>query len=1595
MYTFIIHAMIKADVLRKARQYETKGNYSAAIEEYYKVIKENPNDANIYNMIGDLYVKIGAPDEALKSYAEAARIYESQELYEYAIAILKKAKRVMPQDRYTYFKLADLYLKLDQVRESQEIIREYLEKVSKGEIFINTEQLYHDLEYILKNFSLDEHMLDLMGKIADSKLSQEQSYYEKIIVSIAEKFEQLGLLEKAREYYLKIPKDSPFYKKIKVKLAVSSQVDRETLNEAIKELKQRIVDATATIEDYKELITLLEKKGDDEEISKYYTDLAEIYYRNGDLKNAFETLILALNKNPQNNQALKLIATIIHEHPEFQSGEYARYLVDLAQRYLELGKIDEAIKYLRMAAEAGYDTESITNYIRILEEYKTLLSLKFRGLPLVKRIKKLVGDDPITGFINPCKFYAIVNEEMAKAVRREETLTFAILNISDFKGFIETYGEEMANNVLNTIAIEIKNKFADEIARGSFLPTRLYDDIFLFMYRGPCFKLKKSLEELVEIIEKKESLLGDYYELRFEAGLVEFPYDATDFQDILKRLEFILTEISLRATAAQKDVSSRVLCLSHLSKEKKDFRIPDFVNREKELDKLLEVYETVSGKGVEKVLFIRGPVGIGKTTLLEEFIKRIEGDKNIWIFKTSLSSAQTISVGSAISNLIRDFIENPTNLELVSSIDEVPPVIAENIPQLGHGVEIQEDLDEDERKLRLISWLEKLVEMFVETGTMLIAIDDLEYIDDLSYSVLLHLMANYKWARIMFIGTYSNESLSEKEKVESTLGYFEKSNLLELIDLKPFTPEKVREYIEEFLLTSSIPEGLVEFVVKETSGIPLFMKELLKSLIEGGELVKRDGKWYWEGRGNVKFTPEIEKIFERKIKKISDDILYILGVASSLGSIFSSKDVFKVISKNEIFKFSGEDLEQYIKKNLELAEQNGFIRKIKVGEDGEVYYQFLNESIRNFVQKKLLEKQTEESLNQLYKTSAAVLEEKMLYGEKDLLPEVASNYMRAGMYDKALYYLISAGQWAEVNGAIKDALNFYDMALKAFLKLKEVQALKPVHESIYIRILENRARIKMLLARFPEAEREVKEILSMKVDEKEKPRFINLLGEIKYSSGNLSEAQRIFDHAIIEAQKTKNILEEGRAHLFKAKILIDKGILSAAADEIKKATQLLTSAHAYDELINIYLITGIFYLHLAKLGKAEKYFLESYKISKSRGRVRQKLLSILYGAKIKRLSGDLDVASAMLSQAYDDAKKLLDPSLIGQILKEEAMIYLFRGDIKNAIVKLENAQSKLANSPFSLHYIEVNLYTALIYIIGGSYSRALKTMSKIQEHLVRCESLSIKLKAYAIKALLDHLSLNTIEAIKLIDGLLIPAHRKSQIAREPAPFIFHIITTIFTDLEGYSTNLEIQKLASKFVESIPICNCVYKLLIGINKLFHEDSESIDDKEIYLKYKSLIQNLAFPKIFYLEYSALLSYRTGDIETCTKKYQSLIEFTKNNGYFFYAERALLNLGKCLFKSGKLVESLNAFQDVLALLKVSSSIFFELTAYYYIIKIYLTLGRDRELDEVLEHYTGIVQIFEDKLRKVEYPERYIEKAPLLKDILDLKDILSRRQV
>ncbi|MEK6538035.1 MAG: tetratricopeptide repeat protein, partial [Nitrospirota bacterium] len=84
----------KSKILEAAQQYTIRGQIQKAIEEWKKLITDTPNDANIYNTIGDLCLKYQTTErgteDAISYYIKAAEIFESSGFALKAIAVYKK-----------------------------------------------------------------------------------------------------------------------------------------------------------------------------------------------------------------------------------------------------------------------------------------------------------------------------------------------------------------------------------------------------------------------------------------------------------------------------------------------------------------------------------------------------------------------------------------------------------------------------------------------------------------------------------------------------------------------------------------------------------------------------------------------------------------------------------------------------------------------------------------------------------------------------------------------------------------------------------------------------------------------------------------------------------------------------------------------------------------------------------------------------------------------------------------------------------------------------------------------------------------------------------------------------------------------------------------------------------------------------------------------------------------------------------------------------------------------------------------------------------------------------------------------------------------
>jgi tetratricopeptide (TPR) repeat protein len=114
--------------LKRVNALEEKGKLSDAIKELEKTIKVKPNDGQLYNRLGDLFIKQNATDKAIRAFTQGAKAYREEHFDRNAIALCKKILRYDPGNIDMYQQIADLLVELDEKSDALIYYFEYVEK---------------------------------------------------------------------------------------------------------------------------------------------------------------------------------------------------------------------------------------------------------------------------------------------------------------------------------------------------------------------------------------------------------------------------------------------------------------------------------------------------------------------------------------------------------------------------------------------------------------------------------------------------------------------------------------------------------------------------------------------------------------------------------------------------------------------------------------------------------------------------------------------------------------------------------------------------------------------------------------------------------------------------------------------------------------------------------------------------------------------------------------------------------------------------------------------------------------------------------------------------------------------------------------------------------------------------------------------------------------------------------------------------------------------------------------------------------------------------------------------------------------------------
>jgi predicted ATPase len=375
---------------------------------------------------------------------------------------------------------------------------------------------------------------------------------------------------------------------------------------------------------------------------------------------------------------------------------------------------------------------------------------------------------------------------------------------------------------------------------------------------------------------------------------------------------------------------------------------PVFVARERELGQLEGHLEAaLSGRG--KVVFVTGDTGSGKTALIQEFNQRaqeahpdlvvasgncnaytgigdpylpfreilelltgdvearwaagaITGDHARRLWNILPAAAQALV--EAGPDLIDTFVPRAALLRRARACSPGRPDWLARLDELaerkstGTGMLSAQQSD-------LFEQYSKVLQALARQVSLVLVLDDLQWSDLGSISLLFHLGRKLAGCRILIVGAYRPEEVTigrdgERHPLEAVINQFRRDFGDITVNLRQAGGQ---DFVDAYLDSEPNRLGVAfrDMLYRQTRGHPLFIIELLRGLQERGDLVRDPESRWVEGPAlDWETLPaRVEAVIAERIGRLAQPLQGALRVASVEGEVFTAEVVARVQAASE------------------------------------------------------------------------------------------------------------------------------------------------------------------------------------------------------------------------------------------------------------------------------------------------------------------------------------------------------------------------------------------------------------------------------------------------------------------------------------------------------------------------------------------------------------------------------------------------------------------------------------------------------------------------------------------------------------------------
>lgn len=749
-----------------------------------------------------------------------------------------------------------------------------------------------------------------------------------------------------------------------------------------------------------------------------------------------------------------------------------------------------------------------------------------------------------------------------------------------------------------------------------------------------------------------------------------------------------------------------------------------YVGHQKEINQIKKMISQLVEQQMGGLLLVTGEAGIGKSRMMREIQAHLDDEK------VSLLIGHTLTYRKSIPYWIfQDVFRNFWQLKQFGGeirhevmISVVEELMGEEAPQIlpyleylmgmtisdEHLAKSIQHLDGEQLRLRIFLTVRRVLVTIAQHKPVVLVLDDLHWADEGSLDLINFLVDAVTDEPILIYGISRPYEAGAVERIRSHAERSLSSQRSLFIEMKPLEWTETHQLLEIMVQMKDFPPEFQEQIIQRSAGLPLYMEEILRMLIEDNVIFFQDDVWKMnpDAEFDTIGVPEtLQGLILARFDRLNLTQRHVIQCAAVIGNPFSVNVLDKMLPKYS---------RREILDTLSFLSQHDFIEPQAYGLSRR--YRFRHGLVSDAIYSTLLGRERK-NLHQQVAEAIEALHKDHLEEQVEIL---AHHYSRSYQLDKALKYLVQAGKKAMRDYANEQARQHFVTALGLLSKIGYTTELA-------YDIQTGLGDILVVNGEYPAARSHYSTALEI-VLEDGTPQWLRQQSTLHRKIAMTFERQGDYEKALARLQAAEMVLTEsaGGDQTEMASIYNDigwthfrRGNVDVAEKHLMNALGIVADTDEYQVIASIYNRLGGIHFTKGDMDQADFYTRKSLDLREKMGELALAARSYNNLGLIAWKRGRLQDAMRYFEQSFETQKELGDVEVLIELNTNLGFLQMEYGRPEEAERYILEAIEMARKIGHSHHLSTCYVHLTELYLQMSSFEKALEYREKAAQEIER------------------------------------------------------------------------------------------------------------------------------------------------------------------------------------------------------------------------------------------------------------------------------------